>query len=94
MADTDNLNRSRAIKAARLLEDPEFNIAFSAVRSSILERIEACPIRDKEGLYCLRLELKILNDVKANIQHVVNTGKVIEHRISLLERAKRAVSGN
>lgn len=93
MADTDRMNMSRALKAQALLNDPEFQEAFSAVKSSILERIEACPLRDKEGLYCLRLELKILQDVKANIQHIVNTGKVIESNVSFLEKAKRIVSG-
>lgn len=93
MADSDSVMLARAARAKRILEDPELQAAFVAVKASILERIEACPIRDKEGLYCLRLELKILQDVKANIQHVVNNGVVVTHRISLLERAKRVVSG-
>lgn len=94
MADTDSLMMSRALKAQALLDDPELLNAFSAVKASILERIEACPLRDTEGLIILRLELKILNDVRANIQHVVNNGKVIQQRISVLERAKRAIRGN
>lgn len=93
MADTDRVNISRALKSKALLDDPEFKAALSAVRTNILDRIESCPLRDKDGLYCLRLELKLLNDVRANIEHVVNTGKAIEARTSFFERAKKVIHG-
>lgn len=89
MADVDKQALGRASKAQALLNDPELNAAFDAVKTSILERIEACPIRDTEGLMNLKLQLKLLNDVKANLQAVVNTGKVIQDRITWLERVKR-----
>lgn len=82
---------TRAVKAQALLEDQELNAAFAAVRESILHRIEEAPIRDKDGLHELKIMLKLLNDVRANLQSVVNTGKVIEYRTSMLERAKKGV---
>jgi hypothetical protein len=83
---------SRAQKAQVLLEDNELKAAFAAVREAILTAIEDCPIRDRDGVHELKLQLKLLNDVRANLQSVVNTGKVIEYRISMLERAKKGIN--
>lgn len=79
----------RASKAQALLNDPELNQAFDAVRAAIIEKIEACPIRDDDGLRILRLQLKLLKDVRMNLESVVNTGKVVQDRISFMERIKR-----
>lgn len=83
---------ARAAKAQALLADPELTAAFQAVRDTLLKRIEECPIRDREGVHESKLMLKLLGDVRANIQSVVNTGKVIESRIAILERAKRGLT--
>ena len=79
---------SRSARAQALLENSELSAAFEAVRTALLQRIEACPIRDRDGVHELKLQLKLLVDVRANIQSVVNTGKVIEYRTNMLERAK------
>lgn len=92
MADLDKTAVYRAAKAQALLNDDELNAAFAAVRETLLARIEECPIRDRDGVHELKLQLKLLNDVRANLQSVVNTGKVIEYRISMLERAKRGLN--
>lgn len=89
MADVDREPLNRAAKAQALLSDPELNAAFDAVRAAIFAKIESCPIRDADGLLTLRLQLKLLADVKANIQSVINTGKVVADRLSLMERLKR-----
>jgi hypothetical protein len=89
----DRLALSRADKAKALLESEEFKNAFEAVKTSILERIESCPIRDTEGLHDLHLMLKLLKDVKANIESVINTGKVVQDRLSYLERIKKVAYG-
>ena len=81
----------RAAKAHALLNDPELSAAFAAVRENIHKLIEEAPIRDREGVHELKLMLKLLSDVRANLQSVVNTGKVIESRISRLERAQRGI---
>ena len=89
MSDREAL--ARAAKAQALLNDPELNNAFDAVRKSIHDMWEQTPIRDRDGAHELRLMLKLLDDVKANIQSVVNTGKVVAHNQSLLDRAKKLV---
>jgi hypothetical protein len=82
----------RAEKAKALLENPEMAAAFAAVREMLLAKIEECPIRDRDGVHELKLQLKLLNDVRANLQSVIDTGKVIESRISMLERAKKGLN--
>jgi hypothetical protein len=83
----------RAAKARDLLENSELTHAFQAVRESLLKRFEECPIRDREGQHEIKLMLKLLEDVRANLHSVVSNGKVIEYRISMLEKAKRVVNG-
>lgn len=78
----------RAEKASKILNDPLFSESFEAVRLAIFEQIERTPMRDDEGLKHLRICLKLLSDVKANLVHVLNDGKVEEFRI---EQQKRDV---
>ena len=82
----------RAKDAERLLQDPEFKAAINGVRQALFQRIEACPLRDEEGLRMLQLQLKLLRDVQANLQSVINDGKVLEHKRSVWEQAKRRMS--
>jgi hypothetical protein len=82
---------ARAANAKKLMEDQEMVAAFQAVRVALLDRFEQCPIRDKEGQHEIKLMLKLLVDVRANLQSVVDSGKVIESRISMLERAKKGL---
>lgn len=76
----------RAVKADKLLNDPLLNEAFDNVRQAIFETIEHTPIRDAEGLTSLRLSLKLLQDVRANLKQVLNDGKVAEFRIEQQKR--------
>ncbi len=71
----------RASKAERILNDPIFQEAFENTRQAIFQKIEQTPVRDDEGLKHLRLCLKLLSDVKANLTAVLNDGKVEEFRI-------------
>lgn len=81
----------RSTNAERLLNNPEFRAAFDGVRSALLERFEQCPIRDKEAQHEIKLMLKLLGDVKSNLQSVIDNGKVVIHRQSMLERARKGV---
>ena len=83
---------ARANRAKSLLEDAELTAAFNGVRTALLERFEACPIRDIEGQHEIKLMLKLLADVRANLQSVVDSGKVIEYNVSMLERARRLIN--
>ena len=58
----------RGQKAERLLNDPILDQAFRDVESAIHERWSECPLRDKEGAHELKLQLKLLSDVRANLE--------------------------
>jgi hypothetical protein len=88
---TDAEILSRADRARDLLDNQEFENAVQAVRQALLDRFEECPIRDKEGQHEIKLMLKLLGDVKANLQSVVDSGKVVTHRISMLDRARKGI---
>ncbi len=84
---------SRGQQARELLEHPMFVEAFDKVRSGILQSWEASPIRDEDGQRTLRLMLKVLGDVRKNIEEVAQTGKIAmiqrEQEITRLERMKQ-----
>ncbi len=82
---------ARADKAKTILEHEEFTNAVQAVRAALFEKFGACPIRDTEGMQAIRLQLKCLDDVVANLHSVVNTGKVVRDRITWQEKATRKV---
>ena len=76
----------RAQKAEQILTNPLFAESFESTRQAIFAKIEQTPIRDAEGLANLRICLKLLNDVRANLTQVLNDGKIEQFR---LEEKKR-----
>lgn len=85
LSDQGKIDRAQRVK--RLLNDPELKDAFENTRTAIFQKIEQTPIRDTEGLTQLRLCLKLLNDVRANLDQIVNDGKLAEFKIQ--EEKKR-----
>ena len=83
---------SRANKAERLLNDAELQAAFAAVRDELLRRIEEAPIRDREAVHECKLMLKLLADLRLNLQSVINTGKMIQARQNILERTRKGIA--
>jgi hypothetical protein len=71
----------RAQNVDRILKDEEFKAAFENTRQAIFLKIEQTPIRDTDGLAQLRLCLKLLSDVRANLERILNDGKVAEFNI-------------
>lgn len=78
----------RADRAAKLLGDPVLSDAFQAVEAAIHKQWAATPLRDKEGAHELRLMLKLLTDVRANLERAVADGKVEALRIEQERRFK------
>lgn len=66
----------RGIKAEKLLGDPLLVEAFDLVSRAIHERWEQCPLRDREGAHELKLQLKLLGDVRANLEQAISDGKL------------------
>jgi hypothetical protein len=84
----------RAEKAQRILKDELFLEAFENTRQAIFQKIEVTPIRDTEGLSQLRLCLKLLSDVRANLTKVLNDGKVAEFEIEEKKRLSNLIRWN
>lgn len=70
------IDAARGDHAARLLNDPLLRDAFDQVRQGIHEAWARAPLRDREGQHELKLMLKLLHDVEANLQRVVENGKL------------------
>lgn len=78
----------RAEHAARLLEDEILQDAFIQVKAALLEKFENSPIRDIEGQHELRVMLKLLADVKGNIEQVIARGTLEKSR---MEKTKEVI---
>ena len=72
----DMTKQERAERAARLLSDPLFKDMFDAVYTAIHQQVDACPVRDVEGLQALLLQLTLLKSLRANVVTWANDGKV------------------
>jgi hypothetical protein len=76
----------RGIKAERLLNDPTLTEAFDLVSKAIHERWEQCPTRDREGAHELKLMLKLLGDVRANLEQALVDGKLAAEELKYQAR--------
>lgn len=79
----------RANKAKAILEAPGFNDAFMAVRAAIITRIETCSLTDTQTAEDLRRCLKLLKDVRLNLETAVNSGKISTFRLAEDEQRKK-----
>lgn len=66
----------RADKAKAILESPVYNEAWEGVRAAIIDRIEKCSLTDTQTAEDLRRCLKLLKDVRSQMQVMLQTGKV------------------
>lgn len=73
-------------QAELLLDNPIYQESIETVRTAIVDTWANCPIRDKEAQHELKLMLKLLNDLTANIKQVAETGKLAKLQI---EQEKR-----
>jgi hypothetical protein len=71
----------RAHKAKTLLDNPMYQEGFEMVHKAIISRIEACPLGDVAIAEDLRKCLRLLRDVRANLEHAISQGKLISFRL-------------
>lgn len=81
----------RGIHADKLLADETLKSAFEQLRQSILTQIEHWPIDDVSGAEKLRMSLKLLRGVRANLEHAVRDGKVAAYRLEEERRKKNPI---
>jgi hypothetical protein len=75
------------IRAKAVLESPAYQEAYKATRAAILAQLEKLPISDTDGAEKLRLCLKVLHSVQANMVTALNSGKLEQFRLD--EEKKR-----
>lgn len=78
----------RGIHAEKLLSDETLALAFEQMRQALLKQIEESPIEDHSGVEKLRISLKLLRGVRANLEHAVRDGKVAAYRLEEERRRK------
>ena len=76
----------RAQKAERIVNDELFKEAFESVRQALIQKFETAPVNDVEGMGKVRLCLKLLHDVRANLERVIADGKVAEFELQEKKR--------
>ena len=81
MSDADLKALDRSSKAKSLLDNPMFDESFALVRAALLERLENWSLSDTSGAEKLRMMLKLLRDVRANVEQAVRDGKVSQFRL-------------
>lgn len=77
----DQAMADRGAKAKALFDNPMFDEGFAMVRLALLERIENWSLQDPEGAERLRMMLKLLRDVRANVEQAIRDGKVSAFRL-------------
>lgn len=79
---TIEIDLDRAHRAKAILDNPTYQESFDLVRQAILEQWESTPIRDRDGAHELKLMLKLLSDVRANLERAIADGKVAAHELA------------
>ena len=72
----------RADKARAILESPVYQESWEAVRNAIIERIEKCSLTDTQTAEDLRRCLKLLKDVRLNMEVMLKDGKVESFKLA------------
>jgi hypothetical protein len=95
---TDEARLHRGSRAKEVLENEEFQAAFSAIEEELTEAWKLSPQRDAEGREKLFQALTMLGKVKASLQTTLETGKLamleLQHQKSLMDKAKGWISGD
>lgn len=72
--------------AKDVLENDQFQEAFEAIRSAILQKWEDCPVRDKEGQHELKLMRNMLEQVKTYLVTTLESGKMADIQLASEQR--------
>jgi hypothetical protein len=78
----------RADKAKAILDSPLYQEAYDGVRAAIIERIEKCSLTDTQTAEDLRRCLKLLKDVRLNMEVMVNHGKIERFKLEQEQKPK------
>ena len=80
----------RAHRAKQVIDNPAFSEAFDLVAQAIHEAWESAPVRDVEGQQLLKLQLKLLGDVRANLERAIADGTIAAHELDRRRKSNLA----
>jgi hypothetical protein len=80
----------RAQQAVAVVNNPAFKRGFEALAQAIHEAWESAPVRDFEGQQLLKLQLKLLSDVRANLERAIADGKIAAHELDQRRKSNLA----
>ncbi len=72
----------RSTQALAVLENPMYREAWENTRLAIIGLIEKAPLSDTQTAEDLRRCLKLLKDVRTNLELMVNQGKIVSFRLA------------
>ena len=72
----------RAEQAAMIINHPLYAEAFNTLEERLLEAWKTSPARDAEGRESLWLSVKILNQTRAHLSSLIETGKMADVELS------------
>lgn len=78
----------RANKAKAILESPVYMESWDNTRQAIIAMIEKTPLSDHQTAEDLRRCLKLLRDVRANLELAMSQGKLASFRLEEEKRRK------
>jgi hypothetical protein len=77
---------TRGARAKQLLEDPLLTEAFESVEKALHDKWANAPISDRDGQHELLLMLKLMRDVRANLEHALADGNFAADKLKHLNR--------
>jgi hypothetical protein len=72
---------ARANRAREILDENTLSSAFSAVRSALVDRLEATAIGDTSTQHEIALTLQCLKQVKQHLESYITDGKLAEREV-------------
>lgn len=90
MEQSEELRRGEL--ARQVIENEIYEEAWQSVRDGIIHAWESAPIRDKEGHNELKLMLKLLTDVRRNIETAMQTGRLAKLQLERESMFRKTVN--
>lgn len=95
---TDEERLHRGTRAREVLENEEFQAAFSAIEEELTQAWKTSPQRDSTGREHLFLALTMLSKVQASLMQTMESGRLaaeeLKYKKSLAERSKAFLGMN
>ncbi len=79
------------VAADRAMKDPAITKAFEDVEAAIIQGWAKSPIRDRDGQHEFKLMLKLLGDLRANLEQALADGKLAAEELRITEQRKSPI---